>query len=152
MKTPPMAGVWTKYANRNCEMPSLPFVAMMKTVLAIVISSGSHSAFVWIAIHGRASRSGRTWIGRIDSLNASLNPTRPTGAVDLVPDEADEEVRPGARRRSPFGDVARLVGRGGGSVAATRLGALSPLGAGHGLSWVVSGCGAHRRPTSVSAG
>jgi hypothetical protein len=75
MNTPPMAGVWMKYANMNSDR-SPPFVAMIAAVLRIVISTGTQSALEWTAIHGNAARSSRTWIGRMAARNASMKPIR----------------------------------------------------------------------------
>src|SRR6185369_3664588 len=65
----------------NWLIAPVPLDTTMNTVLARVIRSGIHSAWVCVAIHGSAATSWRTLIGRKDILNASANPTR---AVDPV--------------------------------------------------------------------
>ena len=79
MNTPPIAGVWMKYANMNSEM-SPPLVAMIATVLASVIARGTHSAWVWVAIQGSAARSARTLSGRMAARNAA-DEAHPLGGV-----------------------------------------------------------------------
>jgi len=66
-----------KYANMNSLIVLVVPDATMNTVLARVIASGIHSAWVCVAIQGSAATSWRTLIGRKDILNASANPTRP---------------------------------------------------------------------------
>src|SRR5436190_15749036 len=115
MKTPPMAGVWMKYANMNCEMLP-PCVAMTAIVLATVISRGTHSAFVWTAIQGMEARSGPTWMGRIDARKASPKPIRPAGTA-LSPLDALPELDP------PTPVPADVVAPGATSVAGTVMAA-----------------------------
>src|SRR5712675_573565 len=120
MNTPPMAGVWMKYANMNCEIDP-PCVPMTAAVLAIVISNGTHNALVWMAIQGSAARSGRTWIGRIDARNASVKPIRPPGTDVLSPGAALPAVEL-VDRPLVVGDVASSIVSAAGSMAvAARL-------------------------------
>src|SRR6476646_3871137 len=60
----------------NWLIAPVPLDTTMNTVLARVIRSGIHSAWVCVAIQGRAATSWRTLIGRSDILKASANPTR----------------------------------------------------------------------------
>src|SRR6266576_3719886 len=75
---------------------------MIAPVLTRVINSGTQRALLCTAIHGSDARSARTWIGRIDALNASVKPILPSVvAVDF--DEGAAPVRPerGAPTSSP---------------------------------------------------
>ncbi len=105
MKTPPIAGVRMKYWYMNALSMSLPPVTATSTVLASVIRTGSHSAFVWTAIQGSDSMSWRTCTGRKAALNAVAMLIRggvPVGRAAVV----DAEVVPG---RLDVGDSASMV-------------------------------------------
>ena len=73
---------------------SPPFVATTATVLARVIASGTHSAWVCVAIQGRAARSGRTWTGWYAAPNACRKLSRSPGAGALACAGVEERLAP----------------------------------------------------------
>ena len=106
-------------------------VARTSTVEPTVMATGMYSALS-VASFGSALRSARTSIGWIDWRKAAPIPSRP-GGLDICLLAG----RAGAARRRGFAvDAFRgAVGvRHLGSIATSRLGAVGPLGASHGLS------------------
>ena len=151
MNTPPIAGVWMKYANMNSDR-SPPFVAMMTTVLAIVIRTGTQSAFCASAIHGSAARSARTLTAWIAARKAARS--RCAAGAGRLRRPRGDGVGVG-RRRLAASSRRRLVGLCArlGSGGAPRRGRSSWRGPRSLLRSVVGvGWCAHRSPTSVSAG
>src|SRR4029079_1263631 len=97
----------------NWLIAPVPLDTTMNTVLARVIRSGIHSAWVGVAIQGRAATSWRTLIGRKDILKASANPTR-----------AGDPVAAGfwLEERDDFACVAPADGLDGVSPSASSIG------------------------------
>ena len=100
MKTPPMAGGWTKYWKTRlviavvivlCALIADP--TMIAIVPTIVMRTGTQRAFVWVASHGRAARSARMSTEWNDWRKAEPMDRRPPG-VDIAAVEAPDAVLP----------------------------------------------------------
>ena len=106
---------------------------MIATVLASVIASGHPQRMGMGRDPGQGGQVG-AHVERTDGRPERGREAHPLGRRRCLGARL-RATRGGRRRWGVLVDLERRVG-GGGTVAASRLGALGPLGAGHGLSWV----------------
>ena len=115
-------------------------VTAVAIVAATVIRTGSQMAFVWTVIHGSAAMSSSD-VDRPDRLSEGIEEADPLGrgARGLLAGGAGVRTAgglagPAACAVGVFRFAGQRIGGERRSVAASRLGAFGPLGAGHGLS------------------